>query len=296
MTYSEIEAFFEIIKAGSISAAAKNLFVTQPALSRRVKALEDELGYQLFVRSKGQRNIELTEKGELFISPARKWLSVWQESMEIGRVNSAGILNISSVGSVSSYILPVVFRKFSAAHRDVTISFHNYHSFESYRYVENGLIDIALISDDIYYKNVETIPAFKEPMVLAANISTKYPQKLSSRELDPEKEIRLPWNPEYDMWHEYWFQAAPRFRVALDQMSLLEYFLMEEDTWAMVPMSVAHKISGLSYVSVHKLTDGPPERIIYYLRNHSGKAELRNSFLEQLDSELQLIPGVLSFI
>ena len=201
-----------------------------------------------------------------------------------------------SVGSVSSYILPEVFRKFSAANRDVTISFHNYHSFESYRYVENGLIDIAFISDDIYYKNVETIPVFKEPMVLAANTSMKYAQKISPTQLDPAKEIRLPWNPEYDMWHEYWFQAAPKFRVALDQMSLLEYFLMEEDTWAVVPMSVARKISGLSYVSVHELSDGPPERIIYYLRNNSGKAELRESFLKHLDSELRLIPGVLSFL
>lgn len=39
MTHLEIEAFFEILKAGSISCAAQNLYVTQPALSRRIKGL-----------------------------------------------------------------------------------------------------------------------------------------------------------------------------------------------------------------------------------------------------------------
>lgn len=113
MTHLEIEAFFEILKAGSISCAAQNLYVTQPALSRRIKVLEAELGYPLFERNRGKRNIVLTKQGEAFIAVARKWLGVWQEAQEIKRINSPRILNLSSVGSVSSYILPDVFEQFS---------------------------------------------------------------------------------------------------------------------------------------------------------------------------------------
>lgn len=80
MTHMEIEAFFEILKAGSISCAAQNLYVTQPALSRRIKVLEAELGYPLFERNRGKRNIVLTKQGEAFIAVARKWLGVWQEA------------------------------------------------------------------------------------------------------------------------------------------------------------------------------------------------------------------------
>lgn len=113
MTHLEIEAFFEILKAGSISCAAQNLYVTQPALSRRIKVLEAELGYPLFERNRGKRNIVLTKQGEAFIAVAHKWLGVWQEAQEIKRINSPRILNLSSVGSVSSYILPDVFEQFS---------------------------------------------------------------------------------------------------------------------------------------------------------------------------------------
>lgn len=97
MTHLEIEAFFEIIKAGSISSAAQNLYVTQPALSRRIKTLEDELGYPLFSRKKGQRNIELTAKGEAFVPIAQKWLNIWQEAQELNSLDNSNMLHIASM-------------------------------------------------------------------------------------------------------------------------------------------------------------------------------------------------------
>ena len=70
MTEREIEAFLTIVRTGSISAAAEVLYVTQPALSRRIRALEQELGYQLFIRKKGLRNVGLTAEGKAFLSLA----------------------------------------------------------------------------------------------------------------------------------------------------------------------------------------------------------------------------------
>ena len=53
MTFLEIEAFLSIVQHGSFSAAAEKLYITQPALGRRIRALEEELGYALFIRNKG---------------------------------------------------------------------------------------------------------------------------------------------------------------------------------------------------------------------------------------------------
>ena len=55
MTFLEIEAFLKIAQCGSFSAAAEKLYITQPALGRRIRALEEELGYSLFIRNKGVR-------------------------------------------------------------------------------------------------------------------------------------------------------------------------------------------------------------------------------------------------
>ncbi len=297
MTHLEIEAFFEIVKAGSISFAAQNLYVTQPALSRRIKTLESELGYSLFSRRKGQRNIELTPKGEAFVSIARKWLNIWQEAQELNNLEHSGILNIASVGSVSSYILPHVFQSLSEIpESEIRICFHNYHSFEAYQYTAKGLIDIALISDDIYYKGVETIPAFQERMVFVSNNSAQYPEAVHPKLLDPRQEIRLPWNPEYDAWHDFWFKSAPDYRVSLDQMNLLEYVLSWKHTWAIVPASVAFQLSSYPFLSIRQMEAPPPDRIIYYLKSSNRKARQINYFLAALHNELEKLPDVVSYL
>ena len=73
MTELEIDAFLNVIKYGSITKAAEVLYISQPALSRRIKSLENELQYKLFIRQKGVRNIELTPQCEAFVLIANKW-------------------------------------------------------------------------------------------------------------------------------------------------------------------------------------------------------------------------------
>lgn len=149
MTELEVRAFLAIMNAGSISAAAARLHVTQPALSRRIQALENELGYLLLRRRKGMRMVELTEEGTAFIPLAEKYLSLWQEAKDITRFDRNNLLNISSIGSVSAYILPPVFSRFMAAYPACRLNFHQCHSFEAYACVSTGQFDIALISDEM---------------------------------------------------------------------------------------------------------------------------------------------------
>ena len=59
MTELEIDAFLNIVKYGSITKAAEILYISQPALSRRIKSLESELQYKLFIRQKGVRILRL---------------------------------------------------------------------------------------------------------------------------------------------------------------------------------------------------------------------------------------------
>ena len=87
-----------------------------------------------------------------------------------------------------------------------------------------GLADIALISDHMYHPQVETVPAFCSAMVLLTAPGQPWPETVHPSQLDPAKELRLPWNPEYDLWHPFWFSAAAVPWAVLDQMSLLEEF------------------------------------------------------------------------
>jgi len=149
MTRLELQSFLEIIRSGSITAAADRIHISQPALSRRIRALEEELGYPLFSRGKGVRAVRLTDKGSLFIPVAEKFLRVYQEAAALSRLDQNPVLRLSAVGSLSTYLLPGVFHAFLDQRR-YNLSFNNCHSYEAYAFVESGMADLALISDDMY--------------------------------------------------------------------------------------------------------------------------------------------------
>ncbi|NCB91420.1 MAG: LysR family transcriptional regulator [Clostridia bacterium] len=285
MTSSEIEAFLSIIRCGNISISAKELYVTQSALSRRLKALESELGYQLLIRQKGMHNIQLTEEGKAFLPVAEKWMSLWEETSAIRNLDQKPLLKMASIGSVSTYILPEIFRDFLKDNK-YNLEFHLYHSQEAYGYVESGLVDFAFVSNPMYSKTVQTIPFFSEPFVIASNQKLgREHAVINTESLAPQNEVRLPWNQEYDSWHRQWFDESIYPNVFLDQMSLMEEFLANEN-WAIVPWSVGEKLEKKG-VHIYNLSNAPTDRVIYYLVKNDEKKELVDCVLQLLRTHIE---------
>ena len=296
MTQQGIEAFLAVVKLGSVSAAAQALYITQPAVSRHLRALEEELGCSLLRRGRGRRQTELTDQGRSFVQVAEKWRILWQETREAAGQDRTRTLRAASVGSLASYLLPPVFRDFLIPGRALT--FHHYHSREAYDYIAQGLADIALITDHMYHPQVETIPAFRSPMVFLSGAD--WPETVHPSRLDPAKELRLPWNPEYDLWHSFWFSEAAAPRAVLDQMSLLEEFFswrdVWPDSWAIAPAVAAVPLARRLGLTPRRLENGPADEIIYYLLGPRRKEDLTRAFLECLERELARRPEVESLL
>lgn len=296
MTYQEIEVFLAVIKMGSVSGAAQALYITQPAVSRHIRTLEQELDCSLLERGRGKRQIQLTAQGRDFVDIAKKWILLWQEAQELSCSIREQTLNVSSVSSISSYLLPNVLKHFLSENPQHALTFHDHHSSQAYTQVDAGTVDIALISDDMYHPHVETIPAFREPMVLVADTALSLPHRVHPSMLDPTKELRCPWNPEFDLWHSFWFSSSLRPLAALDQMALLESFFRWAKGWAITPLTVANAIEQNCSVTLHQLEDGPPDRIIYYLLGHRRKPELISAFLSCLKQQLAQYPQIESYL
>ena len=295
MTQQEIEAFLETVEQGSISAAAERFYITQPALSRRISILEEELGYVLFLRRKGSRNVELTEEGKAFLPIARKTLQLWQEAAAVPSLINKTLLNITAVPSVTSYVLSGVLRRYLAENPDGRVRSTHCHTFEGYGYVEKGTADIALVTHKLYSTNIETVPAYKEKMFLVSVSEAAYPKNINAEDLDPGKELRVSWMPEYDDWHNSVFPTGAQPLVQLEQMSMLEDFLTGEN-WAVMPASAARKLKGRHF-TVSDLKNGPPDRITYYLkRTEETRSDAIEKFLRCLHREMSRIEGVTSFL
>lgn len=285
MTQLEIEAFLTVVRQGSITAAAQSLFITQPALSRRVQALEEELGYPLFQRGKGQRKIRLTEEGTAFVPVAEKWQNLWRESLEIAGISQRRKITVSAIGSINTYLMPPVYRRFLQCFPLSSLAVTDQHSPVIYNLVAEGQADLGLISNDRFVQGVETVPLSKEKMVLVAGEKAEYPPDLRPDGLDPARELRLPWNPEYVRWHDYWFGAAQP-HLFFDQMALLEEFIRDGDCWAILPATVADCLLSQKGLREYPLEQGPPDRIIYYLLGRKQADEQVCRFLGLLKEVL----------
>lgn len=113
---------YEVYKEKSFSKAAKNLFISQPALSAYIKKTEEELGIQIFDRA--SLPIRLTEAGELYIQAIRKIRVIEEElSDQIDELSNLkrGHLNIAGANFFSAYILPPIIHLFNQRYPGIDI-------------------------------------------------------------------------------------------------------------------------------------------------------------------------------
>ncbi len=265
MTFLEIEAFLSITQCGSFSAAAEKLFVTQPALGRRIRALEEELGYTLFVRGKGQRHVQLTRQGQAFISLAYRWQALWNETKEAALLGEEKNFYVASVGSLMAFILPAVFQIFIRENPECSLHVSTLHSNEAYAYVSDKNADIAFITDPMYSSQVKTTMLFQEELCLVAGTDLMFPEEVKLGQLDPRHEILTRWDRNFDTWHDYYFGALSVPRVYLDEMGFLQFFTQNGDNWAFLPVSMARRMLKTAPVSIHRLDVQLPKRTLYYL-------------------------------
>ena len=106
---NEKDYIYEVYKEKSFSQAAKNLYLSQPALSATVKKVEKELGVTIFDRSTSP--IVLTEEGKVYIESIEKIRAVEEEMnnklLDMSELKS-GKIRVSGENFVSSFIMPKI--------------------------------------------------------------------------------------------------------------------------------------------------------------------------------------------
>lgn len=147
MEIYQLRSFLTIVREGNYTKAAKKLFLTQPALSLQIKALEEALGEPLFERE--GRKIYLTEAGRILMERAEQILSlVEQTSQEVGALHGlqAGQLAIGTNDSNCLYLLPELIQLFRQQFPGVELHLTNRHSTEVASLVAEGLVDFGLVT------------------------------------------------------------------------------------------------------------------------------------------------------
>lgn len=144
-----MEYYLAVTREGNISAAAEALHVSQPALSRQIKDLEEELGVTLFER--GSRRIRLTEEGMILRRRAEEMVRLMQiTESEISRAHSmvSGEVHIGAGESLAFHYLSEAAGRIHRAYPDIRFSITSGDTADLMEQLENGLIDLAMIFTD----------------------------------------------------------------------------------------------------------------------------------------------------
>ena len=172
MEIGQVEAFLAVGTFGGFRRAGEALRVTQPAVSARIKALEDSLGVSLFERERG--NLALSAAGRALRPHAEQLLravALARQAVHNLRPASGGALQIAAALSICTYLLPDVLKRFQAAHPQVMITVRSGHSKEVLEMVLRGEAEIGL-ARSLQHPAVETVSLRDDPLILVGRGAT----------------------------------------------------------------------------------------------------------------------------
>lgn len=152
--------FYTVANNGNITSAAEELNITQPAISKSIKKLEEQLGGQLFVRTK--RGVTLTQEGKEFY----KYIKNAMEYIANGESKFTELINLEtgcirigiSTTLTKEFLLPFL-KKFHKQYPKIDIQIFTYLTADLIPKLRNGLIDIVIlnITDNTYGEDIEII-------------------------------------------------------------------------------------------------------------------------------------------
>lgn len=192
MDVEALKAFLIVAEAHSFSVAAQQLHLTQPAVSKRVAALESSLGYQLFDRI--GRSIQLTEAGQMLLPRARTILAEIEETRRaIAELSGeiAGDLRVATSHHVGLHRLPPLLRRFAASYPRVNLQFDFLDSEKAHERVARGDCELAVVTlAPTTQENLVAESIWHDPLVFVTARESGFPNRaITLRELSERPAI-----------------------------------------------------------------------------------------------------------
>lgn len=208
MDFNKLNYLMAIAELQSFSKAAKRCFISQPALTRCVKSIEDELGLKLFDRSCSP--IKLTYAGERYIAAMQEILELKakldQEMEEIAaRRRDRLVLGMPSTRSVTW--IPRILPAFNQVCPDVDIQLIEGNAYTLEQLLSKGTIDFYVMgTEPILTKGLKFTPIFREEMMLVISRQAK---ALRSLQLPPNKSGAVQYIPSQLLEEIPFYSATP---------------------------------------------------------------------------------------
>ncbi len=165
MELSQLRYFLKIAALGTFTRAAEELNVTQPALSRSIAKLEEEIGRPVFERQ--TRSVVLTDAGRLLQTRAEQVLALVDDTLaEMTDDGRTGRIRVGAIPTIAPYFLPTILRAFRDRHPQATVIVYEETTDKLLHRCLQGEVDIALVAAPIPKQYLQVEPLFSEELLL----------------------------------------------------------------------------------------------------------------------------------
>lgn len=262
MELRQLRYFVAVAETGNISTAANKIYLTQPALSRQIKALENEIGQCLLERR--AHSVHLTPVGEGLLREARELLQHADQVLERVRTAGRGVrLRVGYAPSLASGILSVAVENFTQAHSDAKVELFDLSTVEMLAGLESNKLDIIVtVASDTKTRGFKWTRLVRAPWKLAVN--PKHPfarrQRVTPAEVASEPLLVFCQRdfPEYWEMVTGWLsehRARPRITGEYDGVESLMAAVEAGQGVALVTARTAHLFRGRAQLKT--LSDAP---------------------------------------
>ncbi len=153
---SSYRIFYAVANTGNISKTAKELYISQPAISKSIQKLEENVGVKLFDRS--SRGVTLTPEGELLyihVKSAFETLTIGEDKLRRSIALGIGNLSIGVSSTLCKYVLLPYLKEFIKQYPHINISISCHSTNHTLRLLEDEKLDIGLIGKPENLKNID---------------------------------------------------------------------------------------------------------------------------------------------
>jgi DNA-binding transcriptional LysR family regulator len=168
MELRHLRYFVTVAEELHFGRAASRSGIAQPPLSQQIKALEEEIGVQLLVRTK--RRVQLTSAGEVFLNEARKILAHVSQAVHSARRAARGETGRLEVGFVSGAVygkVPLIFREMQSRYPDVSLVLQELPSEEQLEAMKAHRLDVGIIHPPVADAEALSVRSiWREPLVV----------------------------------------------------------------------------------------------------------------------------------
>lgn len=168
MELRHLRYFVAVAEELHFGRAAKRVCIAQQPLSRQIRNLENELGVQLFYRTK--RTVRLTEVGEIFLEEARKTLEQANYAVKLvqrASLGEIGRIAIAFTGSALNIVLPATVRQFKKLYPQVDLTLKRLQTLEQVEAIHSRQIDLGLLHPPIDDDKLILETIYRENLVVA---------------------------------------------------------------------------------------------------------------------------------